>query len=186
MATSLPVQHTHRSGGLAILVGILLILAGLFAISLPFYAGIAASIVLGWLLLIAGIIHLFFGWHTRSAGAVVWKILVGLAYLFAAFYILDHPGRGLLTLTLILAFYLFFEGIFEAVIYAHLRRLPGSGWFLFDAIITIVLGIMILMSWPVSSVWAVGTLVGISILFSGITRLSYAFAARRAAAVAPI
>jgi uncharacterized membrane protein HdeD (DUF308 family) len=111
---------------------------------------------------------------------------VGFAYLVAAVYMLIHPGRGLLTLTLVLAFYLFFEGIFEAVIYAQLRRLPGSGWFLFDAIVTIVLGIMIFMSWPFSSVWAIGTLIGISILFSGISRLSYAFAARRALPAAAI
>jgi uncharacterized membrane protein HdeD (DUF308 family) len=182
MATSLPVRHGHHSSALSIVIAILLILAGLAAICLPLLAGIAASIAVAWLLLFAGVIHLFFGWHTRSAGAVIWKILVGLAYLFAAFYILDHPGRGLLTLTLVFAFYLFFEGIFEAVIYAHLRRLPGSGWFLFDAIVTIVLGIMIFMSWPISSVWAVGTLIGISILFSGITRVSYALAGRRAIA----
>lgn len=184
MATSLPAQPAppvRRSNGMAIVIAILLILAGLAAISLPFIAGIAVSIVLAWLLLFAGLVHLIFGWRTRSAGAVIWKILVGVAYLFAAIYILDHPGRGLLTLTLVLAFYLFFEGIFEAVIYSRLRRLPGAGWFLFDAIVTIVLGIMIFMSWPVSSVWAVGTLIGISILFSGIARLSYAFAARGAA-----
>ena len=107
------------------------------------------SIVVAWLLLFAGVVHLFFGWHTRSAGAVIWKLLVGVAYLFAAFYMLNHPGRGLLTLTFVLAFYLFFEGIFEAAIYSRLRRLPGAGWFLFDAIVTIVLGIMIFMSWPV-------------------------------------
>jgi uncharacterized membrane protein HdeD (DUF308 family) len=183
MATPSPARELAGSSGLSIVIAILLILAGLAAISLPFIAGIAASIAVAWLLLFAGVIHLFFGWHTRSAGAVIWKILVGLAYLFAAFYMLVHPGRGLLTLTLVLAFYLFFEGIFEAVIYAHLRRLPGSAWFLFDAIVTIVLGIMIFMSWPISSVWAVGTLIGISILFSGITRLSYAFAARRAITV---
>jgi uncharacterized membrane protein HdeD (DUF308 family) len=180
MATPSPVQQIHGSSGLSIVIAILLILAGLAAICLPFIAGIAVSIVIAWLLLFAGLVHLFFGWHTRSAGAVIWKVLVGLAYLFAAFYILDHPGRGLLTLTLVLAFYLFFEGIFEAVIYSRLRRFPGAGWFLFDAIVTIVLGIMIFISWPFSSVWAVGTLIGISILFSGITRLSYAFAGRRA------
>jgi uncharacterized membrane protein HdeD (DUF308 family) len=184
MATSSPARQLHGSSGLSIVIAILLILVGLAAIFLPFVAGIAASIAVAWLLLFAGIIHLFFGWHTRSAGAVIWKILVGLAYLVAGFYILGHPGRGLLTLTLILAFYLFFEGIFEGVIYAQLRRLPGAGWFLFDAIVTIVLGIMILMSWPVSSVWAIGTLIGISILFSGIARLSYAFAARRAGVAA--
>lgn len=184
MATPSSARPLHGSSGLSIVIAILLILAGIAAISLPLVAGIAASFALGWLLLFAGVIHLFFGWHTRSAGAVIWKILVGLAYLVAGIYILDHPGRGLLTLTLILAFYLFFEGIFDAVIYAQVRRLPGSGWFLFDAIVTIVLGIMILMSWPVSSGWAVGTLVGISILSSGIARLSYAFAARRTVAVA--
>jgi uncharacterized membrane protein HdeD (DUF308 family) len=180
MATPSPVRQLHGSSGPSIVIAVLLILAGLAAISLPFIAGIAASIAVAWLLLFAGAVHLFFGWHTRSAGAMIWKILVGLAYLVAAVYMLIHPGRGLLTLTLVLAFYLFFEGIFEAVIYAQLRRLPGSGWFLFDAIVTIVLGIMIFMSWPFSSVWAIGTLIGISILFSGISRLSYAFAARRA------
>jgi uncharacterized membrane protein HdeD (DUF308 family) len=186
MATSLPVRQAGSSSVLSIVIAVLLILAGLAAIFLPFLAGIAISIAIAWLLLFAGVIHLFFGWHTRSAGAVIWKILVGLAYLFAAFYILDHPGRGLLTLTLVLAFYLFFEGIFEAVIYTQLRRFRGSGWFLFDAIVTIILGIMIFMSWPVSSVWAVGTLIGISILFSGISRLSYALMGRRVAAVEPL
>lgn len=186
MATSLPVRQAGSSSALSIVIAVLLILAGLAAIFLPFLAGIAISIAVAWLLLFAGVIHLFFGWHTRSAGAVIWKILVGLAYLFAAFYILDHPGRGLLTLTLVLAFYLFFEGIFEAIIYSRLRRFRGSGWFLFDAIVTIILGIMIFMSWPVSSVWAVGTLIGISILFSGISRLSYALMGRRAAAIEPV
>lgn len=183
MATSLPVEPVRRSSALSIMVGILLIIAGLCAISLPLVAGIAASLVVAWLLIIAGVVHLFFGWHTRSAGAVIWKVLVGVAYLVAAFYILDHPGRGLLTLTLILAFYLLIEGILEGVIYFHLRRRPGAGWFLFDAVITVILSFMIFRSWPFSSAWAIGTLVGISILFSGITRLSHAFAVRRAAAL---
>jgi uncharacterized membrane protein HdeD (DUF308 family) len=177
-------RHVHPSTALSVVIAILLILAGLAAIFLPFIAGITASVVVGWLLLFAGVVHLFFGWHTRSAGAVIWKLLVGLAYLFAGFWILDHPGRGLLTLTLMLAFYLFFEGIFEGVIYVQMRRLPGSGWFLFDAIVTLILGVMILMSWPFSSVWAIGTLIGISIFFSGITRLSYALSSRGPAPLA--
>lgn len=181
MATSLPVPSARRGSGWSIVIAVLLILAGLAAIFLPFLAGVAVSIAIGWLLLFAGIIHLAFGWHTRSAGAVIWKILVGLAYLFASFWILDHPGRGLLTLTLVLAFYLFFEGIFEIVMYTQIKRLAGSGWFLFDAIITLILAFMIWRSWPVSSVWAIGTLIGISIFFSGISRLSYALTVRRLA-----
>src|ERR1700722_4432031 len=131
MAISVSAQSAYKSSGLPIVIAILLILAGLPTISLPFIAGIAVSIVVAWLLLFAGVVHLFFGGHTRSAGAVIWKVLVGLAYLFAGFYILDHPGRGLLTLTLVLAFYLFFEGIFEAASHSRLRHRPGAGWFLF-------------------------------------------------------
>jgi uncharacterized membrane protein HdeD (DUF308 family) len=186
MATSLPAQPAPRSTGMTIFIGILLILAGLFAISLPLLAGVAASIAVAWLLLFAGCVHLFFGWHTRSAGSMIWKILIGLAYIAIALFMLSHPQRGLLTVTLLLAIYLLAEGILEIVIYARSRHLPGAGWFLFDAIVTIVLGVMIFKSWPGSSVWAVGTLVGISILFSGITRLSYAFAGRRALSAAPL
>src|ERR1700753_2136453 len=106
MATAVPAQPAAKSSGMAIVIAILLILAGLAAISLPFIAGIAISIVVAWLLLFSRGVPLFFGWPTRSAGAVIWKVLVGLAYILAAIYILDHPGRGLLTLTLVLAFYL--------------------------------------------------------------------------------
>jgi uncharacterized membrane protein HdeD (DUF308 family) len=42
---------------------------------------------------------------------------------------------------------------------------------------------MILRSWPVSSVWAVGTLVGISLLFTGFSRLMLALTAKRMLAV---
>ena len=61
MATSLPVRHAHHSSTLSIAIAILLILAGLAAIFLPFLAGIAISIAVAWLLLFAGVIHLFFG-----------------------------------------------------------------------------------------------------------------------------
>ena len=61
MATPSPARQLHGSSGLSIVIAILLILAGLAAIFLPFVAGIAASIAVAWLLLFAGVIHLFFG-----------------------------------------------------------------------------------------------------------------------------
>ena len=60
-----------------------------------------------------------------------------------------------------------------------LRPLPGSGWILLDGIITLILAIMIWRTWPSSTEWVIGMLVGISMLFSGVTRLMLCFAARR-------
>jgi uncharacterized membrane protein HdeD (DUF308 family) len=86
---------------------------------------------------------------------------------------------GLASLTLVLALYLFAEGVLELIMGFRLRPMPGSGWLLFDGIVTLVLGILIWRSWPSSTEWVIGTLVGISMLFSGTARLSLSLAARR-------
>ena len=74
---------------------------------------------------------------------------------------------------------LFIEGVLEFVLWSQLREIPGSDWLMLDGIITLVLAVMIWSTWPSSAVWVVGTLIGISMLFSGITRLMLSIAARR-------
>jgi uncharacterized membrane protein HdeD (DUF308 family) len=155
-----------------------MIVAGILAIASPLAAGIAVSLIVAWLLVFSGCVHLVFSWHTRTAGAFLWEFLVGILYIFIGVYLLVHPVAGLRTLTLALAIYLFLEAILEFVLGFKLRPLPGSGWFLFDGIITLVLAVMIWRTWPSSSAWVIGILVGISMLFSGASRLMLSLAAR--------
>ena len=162
-----------KSRGWSNAVGILLILAGLLAMFVPFFAGVAATAVVGWLLLFAGGAHLLYAWGARGAGAVIWQLIIGILYVLVAFYLILHPARGLLTLTLLLASYFVVEGVLEVVMYIRLRRSHRAGWFLWDGLITLVLGILIWAHWPFSSVWALGTLVGVSLLMSGFARLSF-------------
>jgi uncharacterized membrane protein HdeD (DUF308 family) len=159
--------------GWSIAVGILLIILGMAAILLPFIAGIAVNFAFGWLLLFAAGAHFAYAWWARGAGAVIWQVLLGILYVFVAVYLLLHPAGGLLTLTLVLAVYFIIEGILEIVMYFRLRRFGPAIWFLIDGIVTLLLGALIYMQWPFSSVWAIGTIIGISLLFSGITRLSH-------------
>jgi uncharacterized membrane protein HdeD (DUF308 family) len=161
-----------RSAGWSVFLGILLVLAGLLAIVVPFFAGIAASVFFGWLVLFAGITHLIYAWSERGAGAILWQILIGLVYVVAALYMLVLPVAGVVALTLVLAFYIAVEGIFELVVFSLLRRLPGAVWFLIDGLVSLLLAGLIFFHWPSSSLWVVGTLVGISLLFSGIARLT--------------
>lgn len=172
-ATTVDLGHHGAKNTGSIIVGILLIVAGLLAILVPFLAGIAVTAVIGWLLLVAGAAHLFYGWHSRSTGAVIWQMIIGLLYWLVGFYLIFHPARGLVTLTFLLAFYFVFEGIIELIMYARLRRSHRAGWFLWDGLITLLLGIVIWAHWPFSSVWVLGTIVGISLLISGIARLSF-------------
>ena len=169
--------HT-RSATLSIVVGVLLLLVGLLAIALPFFAGIAASVFFGWLLLIAGIAHLVYAWSERGTRAVLWQILIGIAYLIAALYMLVLPVAGVITLTLVLAFYIVVAGIFELVVFSRLRGLPGTIWFLVDGLVSFLLAGLIFFHWPSSSLWAIGSLVGISLLFSGVARIAFPLSLR--------
>ena len=161
-----------RSTFWSIFLGVLLLIAGLIAIALPPIAGIAASVFFGWLLLIAGIAHLVYAWSERGAGAVIWQVLIGVVYVIAALYMLVLPLAGMVTLTLVLAFYIVVSGIFELVVFARLRLLRGAVWFLVDGLVSLLLAGLIFFHWPWSSLWFIGTLVGISLLLSGIARIT--------------
>jgi len=168
-----------KSLGWSIGLSILMILAGFLAIAVPQAAGLAVNLVVAWLLIFSGAAHLVFAWHTRTTGGVLWELLLGILYIVAGAYLLLHPVAGLASLTLALAIYLFAEGVLELILSFVVRPMPGSGWLLFDGIITLILGVMIWRTWPSSTEWVVGTLVGISMLFSGISRLMLSLAARR-------
>ena len=164
--------------GWSMWISILMIVAGILAIVVPQAAGIGVAIFVGWLLVFSGGMHVVFGWHTRGSGAMLWELLVGVLYIAVGCYILVNPVAGLESLTLALAIYLFVEGVLELILSFRLRPMPGAGWLLLDGIITFILAIMIWRTWPSSTGWVIGTLVGISMLFSGISRLMLSLAAR--------
>ena len=164
----------------SIALSVLLIVAGFFAMLIPFISGVAITLFFGWAMIISGVPHFIFAFKTHTKGGLIWELLIGAVYLFTGVYLILHPLDALLALTLILACYLFFEGIVEIIQYFQLRPRHGVVWVLIDGIITLILAIMIWRSWPASSIWVIGTLVGISMIFSGFSRLMLSLAAKRA------
>jgi uncharacterized membrane protein HdeD (DUF308 family) len=163
---------------------VLLIIFGMLAIGSPFLAAVAVSVVVGWLIILAGAVHVVLAFHAHGAGSLIWKLLVGIAYLLFGAYLLVHPLLGVASLTLVLASLFLIEGILDIVLFFKMRSTQGSTWVLIDGIITLLLGLLIYLQWPSSSIWAVGTLVGVSMIISGITRVMLSFAARKATATA--
>ena len=171
---------TARTGKGDMIWGILMLICGFLAITLPLASGIGVAIVIGWLLLISGVWHLLFGFRSGSGiGGFLWQLLLAIVYGAAGLMLLFYPLAGLAWLTLVLATFLLIEAALEFVLYFNIRRRVNAGWVLFDAIITLLLGILIWARWPFSSVWAVGTLIGVSLIFSGISRLMLSSAVSR-------
>jgi len=174
-------KEINRAVGWSIVLSVLMMIAGVLAIVVPPAFGLAVTMLLGWLLVFCGAAHLAFAWETRHSGGLWWGLLLGVIYIATGGYISLHPMAGLASLTLVLAAYLLVESILEFILAYQLRPLTGSGWLVLDGIVTLILAVMIGWTWPSSSLWVIGTLVGISMLFSGITRLMISLSARRVA-----
>jgi len=172
-------KEINREVGWSIALSVMMMIAGVLAIIVPPASGIAATILVGWLMLFSGVAHMVFAWRSYSGWGLFWETILGIVYVAGGGYVLLHPVAGLASLTIVLAAYLFVEAILEFILSFQLRPLSGSGWLLFDGIVTLILAIMIWWTWPASTLWVVGTLVGISMIFSGVTRLMISLAARR-------
>jgi len=181
MAQQTPSGIVRSASTLSIVWGVSLIILGMVAVGSPMIAAVAVNAVIAWLIVLAGVVHLTVAFHTREAGSVIWRLLVGLAYVVFGIYLIAHPALGVASLTLLLASLFLVEGILNIVLFFKIRSAHASGWVLMDGIITLLLGLMIYAQWPSSSAWAIGTLVGVSMIFSGLTRVMVSLAVRKAA-----
>jgi len=172
-----------KAGRWLTLLGIVFVILGVLAIAEPAVAGLAVAIFVGWFLIFGGIAHAIGAFSGGGAGRVVWQAIVAVFYFFGGVYFLTHPLLALGTLTLFLAGILVVEAVVEFAAYFATRDVPGAGWRLVNAIVTLLLGGMIWSNWPSSSVWAIGTIVGVNLLMTGFSRLMLGTAARRLTAV---
>jgi uncharacterized membrane protein HdeD (DUF308 family) len=192
MATANPTMGLHGPGiikkasGWFIAIAVVFIILGIMAIAEPAVAGLAVAILVGWLLIFGGVAHLVATFAGGEAGRVIWQVILGIIYIVGGIYFLTHPLLGLGTLTLLLAVIILMEAVLEFIAYFRARSEGGSGWMLFNGLITLFLGGLIWLHWPSSSVWAIGTLVGVNLLMTGISRLMLGMAARRLASGAAV
>ena len=173
------VSGIKRASGWSIALGVLMIIAGIVAMFAPWEAGLVITLVVGWSAIFNGIAQIVFAFRTHGGWHIALEVILGIIYIIAGIFLLMHPLGGLLALTLVLACFLLVYGIFALVLAFQIRPRGGWGWVLFDGIITVLLGILIWAHWPFNADWVVGTLFGISIFVSGITRLMMSLAVRR-------
>ena len=179
----MPGQNTiagvKRSTAMAIAGAVAMIVLGFVAVFMSFTTGIGMSVWLGWVLIVSGFAYFVYAFSASSEGEMLWRILIGFLYAFGGFYLLASPQLLLKPLTFLVAAIVFIGALLDLVIFSQVRPQPGSGWILFDGLITLVLAYLIWRPWPSSSSWAIGTLLGINLLVSGFTRLMYSVEARK-------
>lgn len=165
--------------GRFLLWGVALVILGMIAISLTTMTTVVSVIFLGTLILIGGIVILIdafsFWWKQWSPFFLL--LLLGISYLFVGFMLVESPILASVSITLFLGIFYIIVGVFR-IIYALSVRTPSWGWDLLGGILSLVLGVLILASWPQSGLYIIGLFIGIDLLFSGWTYIMAALAAR--------
>ena len=127
----------------------------------------------------SGIFRAISVWHSRQAPGFAWSFFTAVLSVVLGLILIFHPLAGVLTLTMVLVAFFIIEGIASIVAAIEHRRHLGSwGWVLFSGIIDLLLAYLIWQGWPSSAAWAIGLLVGINMLFLGLSLVMTALAAR--------
>ena len=159
--------------------GIALVALGLFAIYASTMTTMITIVLIGVLLSIAGVMLLvdtFTSWRNNK-GSFLFKFIMGALYLIAGIMLIENPLVGSISITFFLGAFYVFVGIFrlmDSLSYRHLHW----GWVSLNGVITLLLGFMILASWPTSSVFIIGLFVGIDLVFCGFAYIMAALGAR--------
>jgi len=172
---------SNRATWAPLVLSIVLIVFGFLAVTLPMATSIGVVIVIGWLLTFSAITQVVHAFYSKGIGHIVWKLLVAALYLATGAYLLTRPVLGVAGLTLVLAILFISQGAADVIAYFSTRRSGTSLWMLIDGIITLFVGFMIWNQWPSDLLWVTGTLVGIGMIMTGISRLMMSLAVRKLA-----
>lgn len=162
-------------------IGALLTVLGIVAIALPNFSTIVTETWIALILISAGAAKLVYAFQNREGDqGFIWKLLLSLLYIATGIMLFVYPLTGVITLTLLIGSFLLTEGTFELILAFRLRPQKNWTWALGNGIITLILGAMIMFQWPFNAPWLIGTLVGVSVLFTGVSRVMLSLNAKNA------
>jgi uncharacterized membrane protein HdeD (DUF308 family) len=178
LAVSTGIEEVRKHATWFLAVGIALVVLGMVAIGSAVAMTIVSVLFLGWLLIIAGIFEVIHGFSHRPWSGFFINLLGGVLYAVAGLVMVANPALAAVTLTLVIAVMLIVAGLFRLLI-AFSTQLHHHGWLILNGVISILLGVMIWRSWPVSGLWVIGMFIGIDMIVDGWTEIMLALSVRR-------
>ena len=176
MKQILEVYMDGRSRKALIIVSVVLLLAGIVGIVLPQFMSMVLAWFIGGLLLMAGGIAFYFAWLGFRERWIVW--LKPFVLITVGLLILLHPLAGAAALGLMLALYFLFDGFASVGFAWELRPRQGWKWLMFNGVVSLLLAVIFIVGWPITSAWLIGLMIGISLFFDGLSLLMLVLAAK--------
>jgi uncharacterized membrane protein HdeD (DUF308 family) len=156
------------------LLGIVMIAAGIAALSDVVFATIISVKLIGLTAIAAGTFEIGHAFWTKGWGGFLWQIVLGALYVAFGLVLLTQPASGALILTYLLGAFLLASGAIRCLLsFAHWRQ---NGWMmLISGVFALLAGALILFGFPTIGIWALGFLLGVDLISHGLAWLLYAF-----------
>ena len=164
--------------GWVIFAGITMLVLGTLAIAYDVTATLASVFVFGWLLLLAGVMQIVHAFQVRSWSGFFLYLLDGIIRATVGTLLVAYPGSGAVTLTLMLSVYFVVGGLFKTF-GSIVLQFPSWGWSVASGLVSVVLGVMLAMQWPLSGLWFIGFAVGLDLVLYGWALVMFAAAIKK-------
>ncbi len=166
--------------GWIVALGVVYMLAGLWALQSVLLATVASVYVVGLMMGVAGIAEIINGFQMKTWGRFLLWIALGLLYVVAGVLTFENPLLAASLLTLMLGFALIVSGIMRIVLALGMGQGTPWLWVVLSGVITLVLGGVIIAHWPFSSLYVLGIFLGVDLVFAGASYVSIGMALRGA------
>lgn len=162
------VQPLRSKSGWIVALGVVYAIAGLIALSSVVFATRVTVFVVGIMMLVAGFAEVINAFQFKSWGKFLLWLLLGALYIVAGLLTFENPLLAATVLTLLLGVALVVSGVMRIVLAFGMRE--GLSWtsLVLSGVVTLLLGLIILAHWPVSSLFVLGVLLGVDLLIIGI------------------
>lgn len=175
------IEGIKDNAGLTKAIGVCLLILGILSVAAPLAAGASLMFIIGIMLIMGGGAQFVLAFKAGAFGRGLLVFLMGALTLLVGIYMIGQPVAALASITLFLAFYFVVTGIVEIVAAFNVKPAAGWGGLLFNAIVTLLLGVMIWRQFPLSGIWAVGVLFGVKLISSGMALITLGAAVKKEA-----
>lgn len=157
--------------------GVVLITAGMIALSSQTTVLLATTVVIGGLLLLTGAADVVGAFWSRRWSGFFLHLLSGMLSALVGVLFISAPIDATLTLTLLLSCLMMVMGIFNFIT-AATYRFQNWGWTLLSGSVDLILSVAIWLAWPASGLRVIGLFLGSSLIFRGFDWVGLAVALR--------
>jgi uncharacterized membrane protein HdeD (DUF308 family) len=167
--------------GWIVALGMVYVVVGLIALGSVVIATAAGVLVVGVMMVIAGVAEVFNAFQVKSWGKFLLWLLLGALYIVAGIVTFANPLLAAAVLTLMLGAALVVCGVVRIVLAFSMQQGAPWIWVALSGVITLLLGIIILARWPVSSLYVLGIFLGVDLVIAGASWIGIGLGLRRRA-----